>query len=134
MSRPNILIFMTDHQRGDTVLDENPCLTPNIDRIKKNGVTFSEAFCPSPHCCPARATFFTGLYPTQHGIWHNVDVGNAITRELKDGVRTWSEDLRDAGYRMKYSGKWHVSHTESPMDRGWNCCASTASDYRDHRP
>ncbi len=56
MKRPNILIFMTDHQRGDTVFDDNPCITPNIDRIKQNGVTFSETFCPAPHCCPARAT------------------------------------------------------------------------------
>jgi arylsulfatase A-like enzyme len=125
---------MTDHQRGDSVLDDNPCITPNTDRIKKNGVTFSEAFCPSPHCCPARATFFTGLYPTQHGIWHNVAVGNAITRSLNEGVRTWSEDFREAGYRMMYSGKWHVSHTQSPVDCGWDVCPSTGGDYSGKLP
>ncbi len=134
MPRPNVLIFMTDHQRGDTVLDGNACITPNVDRIRKNGVTFSEAFCPAPHCCPARATFFTGLYPTQHGIWHNVEVGNAITRDLADGVRTWSEDFREAGYRMKYSGKWHVSMSESPADRGWDVCPGTRGDYSNKKP
>ena len=132
MSRPNILIFMTDHQRGDTVLPGSPCITPNIDRLRSEGVTFSETFCPSPHCCPSRATFMTGLFPAQHGVWHNVAVANAITRGLNEGIRTWCEDFSDAGYRMWYSGKWHVSHTESPVDRGWNVCPSTPGDYSGH--
>ncbi|MHC4248766.1 MAG: sulfatase-like hydrolase/transferase [Planctomycetota bacterium] len=122
MPRPNVLIFMTDHQRGDTVLSEGVgarAKMPNVDALRAEGVTFSEAFCPSPHCCPARATFMTGLYPSQHGVWHNVGVMNAITRGLADGVRTWSEDFAEAGYRMLYHGKWHVSHYESPADRGW---------------
>ena len=108
MPKPNLLIFMTDHQRGDTVWPSNPCLTPNVDRIAREGVTFGETFCPSPHCCPSRATFMTGLFPAQHGVWHNVDVANAISRGLNEGVRTWCEDFRDEGYRMRYSGKWHV--------------------------
>lgn len=129
MNKPNVLIFMTDHQRGDSVLPGSLAKTPHAHRLAGEGVTFSETFCPSPHCCPSRATFMTGLYPAQHGIWHNVDVTNAITRELTPGVRTWCEDLRDAGYRMKYSGKWHVSHSESPADRGWDVCPSTSGDY-----
>ncbi len=129
MPRPNILIFMADQQRGDTVLPGGPARMPNVERIRKDAVTFSEAFCPSPHCCPSRATLMTGLYPAQHGVWHNVDVANAITRGLAEGVRTWSEDLRDSGYRMWYSGKWHVSHHESPANRGWNVCPGTGGDY-----
>ncbi len=132
MKQPNILIFMTDHQRGDSVLGR--AIMPNTDKLRNQGVTFSETFCPAPHCCPARATFFTGLYPSQHNIWHNVNVGNAITRDLADGVKTWGEDLTEAGYRMWYSGKWHVSQHESPADRGWNCCPSTASDYSGATP
>ena len=101
MLRPNILIFMTDQQRGDTVLPTGQARMPNIDRFRAEGVTFGETFCPSPHCCPSRATFMTGLYPAQHGIWHNVNVGNAITRTLASGVRTWCEDLSEHGYRMR---------------------------------
>lgn len=127
--KPNILVFMTDHQRGDTVLPGGPARMPNVEKLRKGAVAFSETFCPSPHCCPARATLMTGLYPAQHGIWHNVDVANAITRGLSDGVRTWGEDFRDAGYRMWYSGKWHISHYESPADRGWNVCPGTEGDY-----
>ena len=56
----------------------------------------------------------SGLYPTQHGVWNNVDVGNALSRGLNDGVRLWSEDLQAAGYRLYFTGKWHVSAEEGP--------------------
>lgn len=125
MPRPNLLVFMTDQQRGATVLPGSPvkALTPNLDRFRTEGVTFTQAFCPSPHCCPSRASFFSGLYPSEHGVWNNVDVGNALSRGLNDGVRLWSEDLAAAGYRMTFSGKWHVSAEETPAERGWELTA-----------
>jgi arylsulfatase A-like enzyme len=119
MPAPNILIVMTDHQRGDTILPEHPALTPNLDRFVGQGIAFTETFCPSPHCCPSRATFFTGLYPSRHGVWNNICNDQALSRGLNDGVRLWSEDLADAGYQLHFSGKWHVSVEESPADRGW---------------
>ena len=119
MDKPNILIFMVDHQRGDTVLAEHPAITPNVGRLAREGVTFSETFCPAPHCCPARATFVSGLYPTRSGVWNNVCNDQALTRGLKPGVRLWSEDLAAAGYQLDWSGKWHVSVEETPKDRGW---------------
>jgi choline-sulfatase len=119
MERPNILIFMTDHQRADTVLPEHPARTPHLVQFARQGVTFTDTFCPSPHCCPSRATFFTGLYPSRHGVWNNVCNHQALSRGLKDGVRLWSEDLADAGYRLHFCGKWHVSAKELPSDRGW---------------
>jgi len=125
MSRPNILIFMTDHQRGDTVLPEHPALTPNVQRLARGGLTMANAFCPTPHCCPARATFFSGLYPSRHGVWNNVCNGQALSRGLADDVRLWSEDLAQAGYAMAYSGKWHVSAEETPADRGWHEIGAT---------
>jgi len=71
-TRPNILIVMTDHQRADTALPEHPAVTPHLTELGRQGVTFTNTFCPSPHCCPARATFFTGLYPSGHGVWNNI--------------------------------------------------------------
>lgn len=120
MKRPNILIVMTDHQRADTVAAEHPALTPTIERLGREGVTFANAHCPSPHCCPCRATFFSGLYPSRHGIWNNVLNPQALRTGLLPGVRLWSEDLAHAGYRMDYIGKWHVSREESPANRGWH--------------
>lgn len=74
---------------------------------------------PSPHCCPSRATFFTGLYPSQHGVWNNVAVSNALSHGPFEGVRMFSEDLRDAGYRLYFSGKWHVSSEKGPEAYGF---------------
>lgn len=120
MKRPNILIFMTDQQRADSIPPYSKAKTPNLNQFCQEGLTFSQTYCPAPHCCPSRATFFTGLYPAEHGVWNNVNVGNALSRGLYEGVRLWSEDLREAGYDLYYSGKWHVSAVETPADRGWD--------------
>ena len=110
---------MTDHQRGDTVLAEHPAITPNVAGLAEQGLTLGNTFCPTPHCCPARATFHSGLYPSRHGVWNNVCNGQALSFGLADGVRLWSEDLAEAGYSMAFSGKWHVSADQGPADRGW---------------
>jgi arylsulfatase A-like enzyme len=119
MPPPNILIFMTDQQRADTAPPFGRALMPNLARFARQAVTFSQAYCPSPHCCPSRATFFSGLYPSEHGVWNNVDVGNTLSRGLFPGTRLFSQDLADAGYELHYSGKWHVSAVQSPAEFGW---------------
>jgi arylsulfatase A-like enzyme len=121
MNKPNILIFMTDQQRGSTVLPDDPykAKTPVLDKFRKEATTFTKAYCPAPHCCPSRASFMTGLMPTQHGVWHNVNVGNSITRGLKERIRPWSLDLKAEGYNLHFAGKWHVSNFRQPRDYGW---------------
>lgn len=119
MRTPNILVFMTDQQRGDTLPQYRRAQMPVLEQFCAEGVTFTQAHCPAPHCCPSRATFWTGLFPSQHGVWNNVDVGNALARGPYPGTRIFSDDLREAGYRLEFSGKWHVSATEMPVDRGW---------------
>ncbi|MGI8913751.1 MAG: sulfatase-like hydrolase/transferase, partial [Chloroflexota bacterium] len=59
MTPPNILIFMTDQEQAAVCAPEHPCRTPNADRLSRAGVRFSEAYTPTAHCCPARATFFS---------------------------------------------------------------------------
>ncbi len=122
MKHPNILVYMTDQQRADSVFPYNKAITPNVDNLAKDGVTFSYAYTSSPHCCPARATFFTGLYPTEHGVWNNIDVGNRYTNRVNDGVEFFPRLLKDAGYENLFSGKWHVSHCEVPLNCGFDSC------------
>ena len=126
-NRPNILIFMTDQERGDVVAPDHPCMTPNADRLAADGVRFTHTYTPYAHCCPARATFMTGLYPSRHGVFNNVLTETAINLGLREGVVTFSEQLRDAGYDLTLCGKWHVSREERPADRGWHERAVTAS-------
>lgn len=117
--QPNLLIFMTDQERGDVVAPDHPCITPNATRLAHEGIRFTQTYCPSPHCCPSRATFMTGLYPSRHGVYNNVCNPAAIHRTVFEGVTMFSEPLRAAGYNLAYAGKWHVSNTENPADRGW---------------
>lgn len=118
--QPNIIVFMTDQQNASTIQSVNITKTPNIDEFLKSSVQFNNAYCPSPHCCPSRATFFTGLYPSQHGVWNNVEVDNAVSRGLYDGVKVFPEILKQNGYHTVFSGKWHVSAVEGPEKRGFD--------------
>ena len=118
--KPNIIVFMTDQQNADTILGNQRAFTPNLDAFRQNAVTFLSAYCASPHCCPSRASFFSGLYPSQHGVWNNVEVDNALSRGLYDGVTLFPEILQANGYHTVFSGKWHVSAYEGPEDRGFD--------------
>ncbi len=130
--RPNILIFMTDQERADVVAPDHPCQTPNADRLAQEGIRFTQTYCPAPHCCPSRATFMSGLYPSRHGIYNNIKTRTAINTGLKPEVTLFSEQLRDAGYRTVLCGKWHVSGEEDPSDRGWEERAVTGAGNTFH--
>ena len=127
-TRPNILIFLVDQMPYDVVTPGHPCHMPNARRLAEEGVSFTRAFGPSPHCCPSRATFMTGLYPSRHGVFNNVNTNTAFQQGLNPGVRCFSESLEEAGYHLAYAGKWHVSNEETPADRGWQELAP----YRKH--
>lgn len=137
MNRPNFLIFMTDQQLGTTVLpDASPrAQTPVLDEFRKEAITFRRAYCPSPHCCPSRASFFSGWYPSQHWVWNNVDVANALSRGPRPETPFWSTDFAEAGYRLLFSGKWHVSNHLGPGSLGWQDLKRTGFPIRDtHDP
>ncbi len=110
---------MTDHQRADTVRRDHPAKTPNARRLADAGVEFANTYCTAPHCCPSRASFFSGLYPSRSGVWNNILNDQRLSWGLNPGVRLFSEDLADAGYRMFYTGKWHVDGCQSPERFAW---------------
>jgi arylsulfatase A-like enzyme len=124
--RPNILIFMNDQEQANVLEPGHPCQTPNADRLAREGLRFSQVYTTTAHCCPSRATFMTGLYPSRHGIYNNVLNQAALHESLKPGVTTFSEVLAEVGYQLAWSGKWHVSATEGPGDRGWKVYHATA--------
>lgn len=116
---PNILIVMTDHQRWDTIQPGHPCRTPVAEKLSREGVVFSQTYCPTPHCCPARASFHSGLYPSRHGVWNNICNEARLSDGINPGVSLWSSELRDAGYGLHFIGKWHVDTKSRPADHGW---------------
>jgi arylsulfatase A-like enzyme len=56
MSQPNILLFVPDGVQGRAIDPDHICITPNMDRVSRNGVRIKGAYTPSPTCSPARAS------------------------------------------------------------------------------
>ncbi len=113
--QPNVVVLMSDQQRLDTVscygLNE-VCRTPHIDALASRGVRFDSAFTPTAICSPARASFYTGLYPHKHGV-----TANGLC--LREDVRGLNHYLDEAGYRCGYAGKWHVDEQTGPTGYGF---------------
>ena len=118
--RPNILIVMTEHQQGWTVDPRCQCRMPNAkERIAGQGLRFDNGYTPNALCAPARASFFSGLYPTGHGMYNNYHSIPVMHAGLFPGVTLFSENLKRSGYNLSYIGKWHVSGEKVPADFGW---------------
>jgi arylsulfatase A-like enzyme len=76
-------------------------LTPNIDRLAGESISFETAVCCMPVCCPYRATLLTGQYPLTHGVFMN-DV------PLSNKAVSLAQAFRSGGYDTAYIGKWHI--------------------------
>ena len=102
MKRPNVLLIITDQQRPDSLgfTGKTPCRTPHLDRLAAEGISFANAFTPCPLCLPARASLFTGRYPTQNDMMSNA-TGQLRSCDMLDVFRS-------AGYQVNYAGKWHM--------------------------
>lgn len=100
--KPHILILMPDQQRADSLgcAGHPQARTPNIDRIANEGVRFTECTTVSPVCMPARASFISGLYPHNHGVWSN-------RGSLPAEDETFFRHLQRTGYHTAHIGKSH---------------------------
>ncbi len=87
--------------------------TPNIDRLAKEGVKFTNAACVTPFCSPSRATWITGMYPHAHGIVGNVPYSGTGQHGITDDDVTTEKILNDSGYATHHYGKWHLDAAPS---------------------
>ena len=71
--RPNIILIITDQQRYDTIAAHGHAHmhTPNLDRLAREGVSFSNCHITAASCVPSRASLFTGYYPHSTGVLEN---------------------------------------------------------------
>lgn len=101
MSRPNIILIMTDQQRADTIgaMGAPWMQTPQLDRLVNEGAAYSECFVTSPVCVGSRASLFTGKYPH----------GNQVFSNFQPWQPTWVSSLADVGYHCVNIGKMHVN-------------------------
>ncbi len=102
--QPNIVFFFTDQQRWDTCgcYGQPLEVTPNLDRLAREGVRFANAFTCQPVCGPARACLQTGKYAAEVKVETN-------HRLLPLDERTIAHGLTAAGYEAGYIGKWHLA-------------------------
>lgn len=101
---PNVVFLLADDLRHDGVGYLNPMVeTPNIDRLSREGVTFSNAFVATSICCTSRATLLSGLYARRHNVW---DFKTPL--QPAHLAQSYPAVLKRAGYRTGYFGKYGV--------------------------
>jgi arylsulfatase A-like enzyme len=115
--RPNILVFLSDDhaQIVQQSYGNSEARTPNMARIADNGVRMTNAFTTCPVCSPARASFFTGRVPSQHGIhdWILEPDDDRPSPNLNGQVLI-SDLIQKAGYHTALIGKWHCGEDKDP--------------------
>jgi len=108
MTRPNILILLTDQQSAHMMsCTGNPYLsTPNMDRLAARSARFEGAYCSDPMCVPSRFSMFTGLLASKVGI-HGGPGSEKQTVPLSILEHGMGWLARKGGYRALYGGKQH---------------------------
>ncbi|MFT5050135.1 MAG: arylsulfatase A-like enzyme [Chlamydiales bacterium] len=123
----NVLLILVD----DMGFDDLGCfggssgLTPNIDSLARDGVTFERAYVTASICSPSRAGLLSGRYQQRFGHENNT---GPLARQLELGIGLppsqplLSERLRDLGHATALIGKWHLGAADRfhPLERGFD--------------
>lgn len=103
-ARPNILVVLVDQMRYHAMepAGNSQIHTPNLNRLSREGIQFTNAVSNIPVCTPARACLLTGLYPLSHSVLTN----NSL---LPHDIPSMGTLLKKQGYDTAYIGKWHLA-------------------------
>ena len=113
-SPPSILFVMTDQQRFDTIaaLGHQPALTPNLDRLVRRGVAFTNAYSSCPVCVPARYSLMSGCEPARTEWFSNWAPASDVPARCGPYL---AGALTQAGYRTWGLGKFHTEPRDEPL-------------------
>lgn len=113
-SKPNILFILADDMGYGDCSAYNPqskVHTPNIDRLAKEGLLFTDAHSASATCTASRYGLLTGINPARRGVVNGIC---ALGPVLEEKEVTVAELLRQQGYVTRMVGKWHLGFEMKP--------------------
>jgi len=129
---PNVVFILID----DLGWADLPCYgnkfheTPNIDRLAREGMRFTNFYAASPVCSSTRASIHSGQYPARVGITNFIPghyrpyarlTEPPILNALPLEITTLAEALKSAGYRTGHFGKWHLGGKgHGPLEQGYD--------------
>jgi arylsulfatase A-like enzyme len=105
--RPNIILILADDLGyGDLgSYGQKFFKTPNLDRMAREGIRFTQFYAGAPVCAPSRASLMTGLHQGHAYVRGNTDMNNQRV-SLRQSDVTIAEVMKSAGYRTGIIGKW----------------------------
>lgn len=110
--RPNVLFIAVDDLRTQiNAYGDSEMITPNLDALASNSMTFTRAYCNFPVCGPSRTSIMTGLRPDRTGVYDN----DKHFRSTQPGVVTLSQAFKNQGYQTRALGKIY-HHTRFMQD------------------
>ncbi len=130
--KPNIVfLFADDAGYADFGFQGSKTMvTPNLDRMTKQGVRFAQAYVSHPTCGPSRAGILTGRHQNRFGFEENNVPGfmSAVSAADNEEMglpleeKTMGEYMKSIGYRTGYFGKWHQGGADRfhPLQRGFD--------------
>ncbi|WP_080058640.1 arylsulfatase [Spirosoma aerolatum] len=142
-TRPNIIFILADDLGyGDVGINGQHLIkTPNIDRLAREGMQFTQFYAGTSVCAPSRSSLLTGKHTGHTYIRGNKEVQPEGQQPIADSVTTVAELLRQAGYATAAFGKWGLGPVGSEGDPnrqgfdrfyGYNCQALAHRYYPDH--
>ena len=123
--QPNIIFILSDDvAQGDLgCYGQKLIQTPNIDRMAREGLRTTQAYCGTTVCAPSRTSLMTGLHMGHSPIRANREVQPEGQMPLPAGTFTVAQLLKSAGYRTACIGKWGMGMfdtTGSPLKLGFD--------------